>query len=159
MAKGLNFHTDGARISNPSLGQQGPRTDPEQVCVLSPSLPFPFCLQVRVRLTYSRLSIFFRALSDAKLVFFPTYPGAAGHSGGDKSGAPLLTKFLDITLTLGQFTILSRDRRFRVCESLKLSSLVTVVKIFERGESRQYDRRTNMCPLKEDCWVTYIFAK
>lgn len=33
MANGFNFHTDGARISDPSLGQQGPRTDPEQVYV------------------------------------------------------------------------------------------------------------------------------
>lgn len=34
------FHIDGARTSDPSLGQRGPRTDPEQVYVLCPSLPF-----------------------------------------------------------------------------------------------------------------------
>lgn len=121
--KGFNFHTDGTRISGPFSGSAGLRIDPEQVYVLSPSLLFPFRLQVRVRLTYNRLSIFSRAPSDAKLVFFPTYPGAAGHSGVNKSGAPPLTKFLDITLTLGQFTILFRDRRFRVCESSKSSVL------------------------------------
>jgi len=109
-----NFHTDGARTSDPFLGQRGPRTDPEQVYILSPSLLFSFRLQVRVRLTYNRLFIFLSTLSDEKLVFFPTYPGAIGHSEGDKSGAPPLTKFLDTILALGQFAILSRVRQFCV---------------------------------------------
>lgn len=64
-------------------------------------------------------------LSGAKLVFFPTYPGAVGHSGGGESGA--LSKFLDTILALGQFTILSRVRRFRVRGPSELSLPVAVI--------------------------------
>lgn len=54
-----NFHTDRARTSDPSLGQRDPRTDPEQVYVFVASF-FSFRSQVRVRLTYNRLSILAR---------------------------------------------------------------------------------------------------
>jgi len=142
-----NFHTDGARTSDPSLGQRSPRTDPEQVYVLSPSLLFSFRLQVRVKLTYNRLSIFLGTLSGMKLVFFPTYPRTAGHSEGDKSGAPLLTKFLDTILALGQFTILSRVRQFRVRGFSQLSlSMAVFTSIFKKGAIR----------IHGDCRISFI---
>lgn len=150
--EGYNFHSDGARTSDPSLGQRGPRTDPEQVYVLSPSLFFFFRLQVRVRLTYNRLSILAHCLA-RNWFSFPHIRGPSVTRGETRVGHFVQVPGHD-SRPWSVYDFIPRSTVPRAWTfEVVLAGGGLYVKILEKGESKIHGRSKRLSDNSKFCQI------